>query len=194
MRQDLRRRTRNPIWMHAAIGAFGLVLLVLALNHKSGEALPSRPPARRTGTSDRRTEPPGVARSTTPSDSQEPSPLPGPSSARLVRGGNDYELWQFDPGGLDWLLANQRLVLTRDLETKPEPTGGLRVLDLRGDSAVVLKGLRPGDVLIDINGKELDTPFDVEDLLEDPAYHGAKGWRVRVLREDNVLTLDYRAN
>jgi hypothetical protein len=190
----MKGRTRRLALAQAAIVTFGLLLLVQGLNHKSGEALPTRLPKRSPEAADRRTETLGPADSTALPGAQEQSALPGPYPARLVKEESDYELWQLDPQGLNWLLANQRLVLTQELETKPEPTGGLRILDFRGLSTAVLKGLKPGDVLIDINGKELDTAFDVEDLLEDPAYQAAKGWRVRILRDDNVVTLDYRAN
>jgi hypothetical protein len=118
--------------------------------------------------------------------------LPDQYRTRRVKDRDDFELWNLDPQELAWLLSNQRQVLTRDLETAPESGGGLRLARIRPGSFAALRGLRTGDILLEINGLELDGPFDVEDLLEDPAYSGARGWRIRLLREGKPLTLDYR--
>jgi len=113
--------------------------------------------------------------------------------SRRVRDLDDFQLWDLDPRELAWLLSHQREVLTRDIETASEPGGGLRLVRVREGSFGDRRGLRPGDILQEINGQELDGPFDVEDFLVDPAYAGARGWRVRLLREGRPLTMDYRA-
>ena len=112
---------------------------------------------------------------------------------RLAQEENDFQWWDLDPSELTWLLANQRQVLTRDLKTLPESSGGLRVLQLQDGSFGALRGVRAGDILLDINGQELDGPLDVEDFLEDPVYSRSKGWRVRLRREGRILTVDYRS-
>lgn len=104
----------------------------------------------------------------------------------------DYERWTLDPRELAWLLANRREVLVRDLETTPEPEGGLRVKSLRDACFGARRGLRVGDVLLNINGQELDSALDLQGFLEDPAYANSRGWRLRLKRGDDVLTVDYR--
>jgi hypothetical protein len=112
--------------------------------------------------------------------------------SRVIRE-DDYEQWTLDLREMAWLLANRREVLARDLETSPEPDGGLRVRRLRDACFGARHGLRVGDVLLDINGQELDSAGDLEDFLEDPAYAGSRGWRLRLRRGDETLVLDYRA-
>lgn len=112
--------------------------------------------------------------------------------SRLAKKDQDFQLWDLDSSELAWLLAHQREVLTQDLHTRPEPTGGLRVLRIGEGSFAARRGLQVGDILLDINGQDLDGPLDVENLLGNPAYSGARGWRVQVLREGTPLTIDYR--
>jgi hypothetical protein len=104
-----------------------------------------------------------------------------------------FELWELDPRELAWLLANQRQVLARDLNLVSEPAGGLRVAEIRAGSFGAHRGLRIADVLLDINGKELDARSDLEDFLEDSAYSAPKGWRLNLLRDGKTFTIDYRA-
>ncbi len=187
--------------MQVAIAVFGLMLVLQGVRVAMGEGVASpAPPGFRHSTQSPEAPP---CRTGTPESGSLVLPefpflrgsiyVPDRYRTRRAKDESDYELWEFDPQEMEWLLANQRLVLTQELDTKPEPSGGLRILEIQESSLAAARGLRKGDVLTDINGKELDHFFDVEDLLEDPAYQGAKGWRVRILREDRVLTLDYRA-
>jgi hypothetical protein len=117
---------------------------------------------------------------------------PDKYSTRRIRVAEDYELWELDAREAAWLLANEREVLTRDLETVAEPSGGLRIAKVRAGSLAACRGLQPGDLLRDINGMELDGPFGIEDFLEDPSYRRASGWRLTLQRDSSTLMLDYR--
>jgi hypothetical protein len=110
----------------------------------------------------------------------------------LLRDEESYQLWSLDSRELTWFFANKRRILTSDIETRSEPAGGLRVLRIREGSFGSSRGLRVGDILRDINGQSLDDSFDLEDLIEDPAYSGSKGWRVALERDGKPLTIDYR--
>jgi len=200
MTQRLPGTPRSLALVQGAIAVFGLMLVLQGIRVAVGER-PGSPPL----PGDRHSAPSPEAspcRAGTPESDSRVLPaspslrgsdyVPHRYRTRRAKDESDYELWEFDPDEMEWLLANQRLVLTQELETTPEPSGGLRILEIRPSSLAAARGLRKGDVLTDINGKELDDVFDVEDLLEDPAYRGAKGWRVRILREDRALTLDYR--
>jgi hypothetical protein len=149
---------------------------------------------------------PGAAlatvRSTTVEETRTPAPIVVNPQAGIpyiseeylsrVSRAEDYEQWILDPRELAWLLANRREVLVRDLETAPEPEGGLRVRSLRDACFGARRGLRVGDVLLNINGQELDSARDLQGFLEDPAYSSSRGWRLRLKRGDDVLTVDYR--
>jgi hypothetical protein len=146
--------------------------------------------------------PPGTPAASREGSPQTGSPIGRSSQAapyrpdqyrtRLAKVEEDFQFWDLDPGELSWLLRHQRQVLTQDLNTLPESTGGMRVLLIQEGSFGALRGLRVGDILLNINGQDLDGPPDVEDLLEDPVNLGARGWRVHVLREGKPLTIDYR--
>jgi hypothetical protein len=102
-------------------------------------------------------------------------------------------VWDLDPEELAWLLAHQREVLTRDLETTPVSGGGLRVAGVREGSFGALRGIRSGDVLEDVNGHPLGSRSELEDFLDDPAYSGSTGWRLSLLRGGEAITIDYRS-
>ncbi|HXX92088.1 MAG TPA: PDZ domain-containing protein, partial [Planctomycetota bacterium] len=104
-----------------------------------------------------------------------------------------YKVWDLDARELQWLRAHRRQILLSDLETRPEPEGGLRITGVRSGSFAAYRGLRIGDRLEEINGQSLDGPTDLVDLIEDPAQSGALGWRIQLEREGRALTLDYRA-
>jgi hypothetical protein len=158
----------------------------------SGGAVPSRLPDAPFGTPATGAEGSHQTGSRIGCPSQAAPYRPDQYRTRLAQVEADFQFWDLDPGELSWLLRHQRQVLTQDLNTLPETTGGIRVLLIREGSFGALRGLRVGDILLNINGQDLDGPPDVEDLLEDPVYLGARGWRVRVLREGKLLTIDYR--
>jgi hypothetical protein len=118
--------------------------------------------------------------------------LPEEYRTGMTKDEESYKIWDLDPRELAWLRANQRQILMSDLDTRPEPGGGLRVFRIREGSFGSLRGLRVGDLLRDINGQTLEDAFDLEDLIEDPAHSGAKGWRIILERDGKPLTLDYR--
>jgi hypothetical protein len=117
---------------------------------------------------------------------------PGEYRTGLVLDEKSYKIWNLDPRELSWLLANKRQILISDLDTRPDPEGGLRILSIREGSFGACRGLRVGDLLHDINGQTLEGPSDLDDLIEDPAHSGARGWRILLEREGKPLTLDYR--
>ena len=113
--------------------------------------------------------------------------------ARIARSADPgYETWDLDPGELAWLMANQKTVLTEDLGTVSRAEGGLQVTRVREDSFAARRGLRVGDVLLDINGQELNDHYDMEELWENRGYADSKGWRLSVLRSGEPFTIDYR--
>jgi S1-C subfamily serine protease len=95
---------------------------------------------------------------------------------------------------LEWLHLNRRQVLTDDLAWVPQAGGGLKVTRVREGSFAASRGLRPGDILQDINGKELDNSFDLDDFIEEPAISASRGWRVTLEREQKPFLIDYRAS
>jgi hypothetical protein len=112
--------------------------------------------------------------------------------SELIRNEDSYQVWSLDGSELAWLLAHRREALTSDLSTRPETTGGLRVLQIREGSFGSMRGLRVGDILKDINGQSLDGGGDLEELIVDPAYSRSKGWRFLLERDGKALTIDYR--
>jgi hypothetical protein len=202
-RSESRRRLPPAFWL--AQGFVGLAMLLLSFRHRGDAdagaiALKSSSRERTTASC----PPPEIIPPAAPQDiavSVSPPERRGlngapyawedyRSQARVLE---DYIQWTLDPRELAWLLANRRQVLGRDLETDPELEGGLRIKSIREGSFGERRGIRVGDVLLDINGQELDSPSDLEDFLEDPGYSGAGGWRVRLKRGQDVLLLDYRS-
>jgi len=200
MKHRLQGRPRSLALVQVAIAVFGLMLVIQGIRVGIGDGVASPPPPGGRHPTHSPEDPPcrmGAPESGSPDLAALASLrgsvyVPEEYRTRRTKEEIDYEVWEFDPREMEWLLANQWWILMQELETKPEPSGGLRILGVQPSSLAAGRGLRKGDVLIDINGKDLDDSFDVEDLLEDPAYQAAKGWRVRLLREDRVLTLDYR--
>lgn len=182
----------------AFIGAVMLALFLLCAREERPALTPARrgaPPARHepVPASGGAREVPVTPRPTSQvADSQAGKPYVSEDYLSRLSRDEDYECWTLDPRELAWLLANRREVLVRDLVTAPEPEGGLRVRALRDACFGARRGLRVGDVLLDINGQELDSAFDLEDFLEDPAYASSSGWRLRLKRGDDVLTVDFR--
>ena len=87
---------------------------------------------------------------------------------------------------------NRRGVLTADLRVCPEPAGGLRISEIREGSFAAARGLRVGDVLVDINGRVLEAASYLEDFVEDVSAWASGGWRITLEREKSTVLLDYR--
>lgn len=183
----------------------GLAMLLLSFRHwgdaAAGALVPKINSRERAATAP---PPSGIAPQVAPPSAAVPVSLPARRGLNGVPyAGEDYRSevrveedrieWTLDPRELAWLLENRKQVLARELQTDPEPEGGLRVTSIRQGSFGERRGIRVGDVLLDINGQDLDSPSDLEDFLEDPAYSGAGGWRVRLRRGQDVLLLDYRS-
>jgi len=199
------RAGRFPPAFWLAQGCIGLALLVLSFRHR-GDANPGAFPLRH-GPRERTLEAPPTPE-IVPASAKTLDVISDPRPNRRGLAGAPYsweeyrsELrvqedrvqWTLDPRELSWLLANRRQVLAGDLETSPEPEGGLRVRAIREGSFGERRGIRVGDVLLDINGQDLDSPSDLEDFLGDPGSSGAGGWRVRLRRGEEVLLVDYRS-
>jgi hypothetical protein len=113
--------------------------------------------------------------------------------SQLVRNEDSGQVWNLDRAELDWLHANRKQVLTDDLTWVPRAGGGLKITGVREGSFAASRGLRAGDILQDINGKELDNSFDLEDFIEAPALSASRGWRVTLEREQKPFIIDYCA-
>ena len=56
-----------------------------------------------------------------------------------------------------------------------------------GQSYAAGVGLRPGDIIRQVNGKAISTTADLDALLK----AGARGWRIAIQRGDQVITAQF---
>ncbi|MEM7482437.1 MAG: Do family serine endopeptidase [Acidobacteriota bacterium] len=72
-----------------------------------------------------------------------------------------------DEGGIDWLgLQYQNLTPgTRDVHGMPADMGGVWVTGVQPDSPLYEEGVRPGDVISEVNGAEVTTSSNFESMI-----------------------------
>lgn len=126
-----------------------------------------------------------------PSPAQGAPYAPEQFGTQLVADEPCQKVWRLDRRELIWMRDHRREVLTADLAVRPRPAGGLQITDIHAGSFAAARGLRVGDVLVEINGRVLDAVSDLEDFIDNVASWASGGWRITLERERSTVLLDY---
>ena len=73
-----------------------------------------------------------------------------------------------------------------ELETLPEGNGVL-VRDVKPGSKAAKRGIRPGDVVVSVNGEEISSSTDMENRLDAASQKGRKSALLQIERQGNAL-------
>jgi len=108
-------------------------------------------------------------------------------SRRLVHT-DSREVWGIDENELDWAAQNSRQLLDRDVQLSLG-SSGLRIDALSPDSMPSARGLKPGDVLREVNGRLLSSLADLQATLSNPP---RSGLQLTLERAGRPFFIEYR--
>ncbi len=129
--------------------------------------------------------PPGAATASKPY-------VAGSYKSRLLAASEGRQVWGIDGDEIDWAAANVSRILDRDLQVAPYAGGGLRVDAVAPDSIGAARGLLPGDILREVDGRPVGGISDLRPLLDSPAAKTQQGLRLTIERAGKPLLLEYR--
>ena len=88
--------------------------------------------------------------------------------SRLLASTEAREIWGIDTDEVDWAAQNSREFLNRDAQISPRAGGGMRIDTLNSGSMAAARGLKPGDILQEVNGRPLHSLSDLQSIFSDP--------------------------
>lgn len=88
--------------------------------------------------------------------------------SRLLASTETREVWGVDEKEAAWAGRNLAAMLERDVVLTPIPGLGLRIEALTAGSMGAARGLKPGDLLSEVNGRPVGNLSDLRQLLVDP--------------------------
>jgi len=109
-------------------------------------------------------------------------------SRRLAMTDN-REIWGIDENEMDWAAQNLRKFLERDVQISLSAGGGLRIDSLDAGSMPAARGVKPGDVLREVNGRPLSSLSDLQAILSNPP---KSGLQLTLERAGKPLVIEYR--
>lgn len=115
------------------------------------------------------------------------------SASRKLSSSANKEVWEIDPNEAALMRDANKLneMLNNDVALSPYPSGGVKIDSLRADSVAFMRGVKAGDVIKSINGKEIRTPEDAKMLFNDPSMRGTSVSMI-VDRAGRKMTLEYK--
>jgi len=109
--------------------------------------------------------------------------------SRLLAASEGREVWGIDPSEVDWAGQNLTLMLDRDLRMMPIPGQGLRIESIESASMAAARGLKPGDLVREVNGRPITSLTELQSLLNDVPRSGV---RLTIERTGRTVVLEYR--
>jgi hypothetical protein len=127
-------------------------------------------------------------------DRRPPAPLGEPYRPETYRSRrlaftDNREIWGIDEKELDWAAQNLRRSLDRDVQISLGAGGGLRIDALSPDSMPAARGVRPGDILREVNGRPISSLGDLQAILSNPP---KSGLQLGLDRAGKSLVIEYR--
>ena len=110
-------------------------------------------------------------------------------ASRLLASTASREIWGIDANEADWAAQNVQVLLDRDVRISRIAGGGLRIDDLSPDSLPAVRGLKPGDLLREMNGRPLSTIGDLQAILSSPP---KPGLQLTLERAGRPVLIEYR--
>jgi hypothetical protein len=110
--------------------------------------------------------------------------------SRLLASTDAREIWGIDAGELDWAAQNSPQVLNQDAQISPCAGGGMRIDTLNSGSMAAARGLKPGDILREVNGRPLRSLGDLQSVFSDPP---KSVLQLTLERAGKPIVLEYRA-
>jgi hypothetical protein len=99
------------------------------------------------------------------------------------------EVWGIDENELDWAVQNSRQLLDRDVQISFSNGGALRIDALSPDSMPSARGLKPGDILREVNGRAPSSLADLQATLSNPP---KLGLQLTLERAGRPFVIEYR--
>jgi hypothetical protein len=116
----------------------------------------------------------------------------GSYKSRLLAASEGRQVWGIDADEIAWAAANVPQILDRDLQVVPYAGGGVRVDAVAPDSIGAARGLLPGDILREVDGRPVGGVSDLRSLLDTPNTKTPQSLRVTIERAGKPLLLEYR--
>ena len=88
--------------------------------------------------------------------------------SRLLASTDAREIWGIDAGEMVWAAQNSPQILNQDAQISPCAGGGMRIDTLNSGSMAAARGLKPGDILREVNGRPLRSLGDLQSVFSDP--------------------------
>jgi hypothetical protein len=111
--------------------------------------------------------------------------------SRLVATADTRQEWFLDRSEIQWAGQNAQRIFDRDFRVAPDGGGGLRLESVAPGSIGAARGLLPGDVIREVNGRPLNSLADVRELIRNPAPIPKTGLRLTIERAGKPLTIQY---
>jgi hypothetical protein len=99
------------------------------------------------------------------------------------------EIWALDADEIEWATRNSTSILDHDFQITPVAEGGLRIESVSAGSMGAARGLKPGDVLREVNGRPLNSLADLRTIL---ANLSRSGLQFTLDRAGRPFAIEYR--